>query len=318
MKTKIVYTVVSGSQDVYLPQVMVASYTARKTNPTAQIVLVVDQETNVVINNCLPNIKKYVSEIIVVNVPDGMNKMHRSRYLKTTLRQHISGDFLFVDADTVITCDLSEIDDVDMEIAAVLDRHSPVSEHELVDGIKSAIIKLSLNLQDLKDKYFNSGVMLVKDSPIAYQLYERWYENWNKSLTTTKGIDQPPLALANKQCGYPIQELNGIWNCQLSDNFLNYFFNAKVLHYFASNKRSPYLLYDQDIFKEVLDYGDIPGWLIEQLEHPYSFFKPHHLLVYGDDLVFVRSHIHVIYKYHPFVYKIMEFFSKMLVTKKFF
>ena len=32
-----------------------------------------------------------------------------------------------------------------MEIAAVLDRHSPVSEHELVDGIKSAISKLSLN-----------------------------------------------------------------------------------------------------------------------------------------------------------------------------
>ena len=93
----------------------------------------------------MPNIKKYVSEIIVVNVPDGMNKMHRSRYLKTTLRQHISGDFLFVDADTVITCDLSEIDEVDMEIAAVLDRHSPVSEHELVDGIKSAISKLSLN-----------------------------------------------------------------------------------------------------------------------------------------------------------------------------
>ena len=84
MKTKIVYTVVSDRQDVYLPQAMVASYTARKTNPTAQIVLVVDQETNVVIDNCLPNIKKYVSEIVVVEVPDEMNKMHRSRYLKTT------------------------------------------------------------------------------------------------------------------------------------------------------------------------------------------------------------------------------------------
>ena len=153
---------------------------------------------------------------------------------------------------------------------------------------------------------------------IAYQLYEKWYENWNKSLATTKGIDQPPLALANKQCGYPIQELNGIWNCQLSDNFLNYFFNAKVLHYFASYKRSPYLLYDQDIFKEVLDYGDIPGWLIEQLEHPHSFFKPHHLLVYGDDLMFVRSYIHVIYKYHQFAYKIIELLSKILVTKKIF
>ena len=78
------------------------------------------------------------------------------------------------------------------------------------------------------------------------------------------------------------------------------------------------MLYDQDIFKEVLDYGDIPGWLIEQLEHPYSFFKPHHLLVYGDDLKFVRSYIHVIYKYHPFAYKIIELLSKILVTKKIF
>lgn len=198
MKTKIVYTVVSGSQDVYLPQVMVASYTARKTNPTAQIVLVVDQETNIVINNSLPNIKKYVSEIVVVKVPDGLNKMHRSRYIKTTLRQHVSGNFLFIDADTVITCDLSEIDKIDMDIAAVLDRHSVVSEHEHVGGIRGDISKLSLDLQDLKDKYFNSGVMLVKDSPIAYQLYEKWYENWNRSLTTTRGIDQPPLALANK------------------------------------------------------------------------------------------------------------------------
>lgn len=48
------------------------------------------------------------------------------------------------------------------------------------------------------------------------------------------------------------------------------------------------------------------------------FFKPHHLLVYGDDLKFVRSYIHVIYKYHPFAYKIIELLSKILVTKKIF
>lgn len=64
MKTKIVYTVVSDRQDVYLPQAMVASYTARKTNPTAQIVLVVDQETNVVIDNCLPNIKNMYQKLL--------------------------------------------------------------------------------------------------------------------------------------------------------------------------------------------------------------------------------------------------------------
>lgn len=316
MKTKIVYSVVSGFDDVYLPQVMVAAYTARKSNPTANIVLVVDQNTDMVINKKLPNIMKYVSEVLVVHVPENLGKMHRSRFLKTTLRQNVKGDFLFVDADTVVTGDLSSIDEFDADIACVLDRHSVVSEHEHSIDIQSHIEPLSLNISDLKDKYFNSGVMYVKDTAKAHQLFEKWHEYWEDSLKTASGIDQPALAKANMQCSYPIIELDGIWNCQLSDNFINYFSDAKILHYFASNKRSPYLLYDYKIFKEVMEVGDIPQWLICVLEKPKKNFKQHHVLVYGGDIGFMKSNLCAFCRYHPLVYKVLEVFSKIIITKK--
>jgi len=34
-------------------------------------------------------------------VPEELNQVQRSRYLKTTLRSILTGDYLFVDTDTV-------------------------------------------------------------------------------------------------------------------------------------------------------------------------------------------------------------------------
>ena len=315
MRTKIVYTVVGGEKDIYAPQALVAIYSARLFNPDANIMLVVDQDTALVIEKYLPKIKNYVSNLIVVNVPTEMSKMHRSRFLKTKLREVIDGDFLYIDTDTVISGSLKEIDFVEANVAAVLDRHSVVNEHVYLHKIKSDISTVGLTLEDLQNKYFNGGVMFVRDTPIAHDLYKKWHENWEKSRTYTRGIDQPPLALANKQCGYPIVELEGIWNCQLADNFLNYLADAKVLHYFASNSRSPYKLYNAAIFKEVMEKGDVPQWLKEKIKHPKSYFLSKHTLAYGDDVHFMMASLHQIYTYHKRIFKVFEAMSKILIKK---
>jgi len=316
MKTKIVLSVVSGEYDIYLAQALIAVYTARKHNPFTEIVLVVDNDTVKVINEKLPKIKEFLSDIIVADVPIGMSKMLRSRYLKTTLRKIIKGDYLFVDTDTVIVGDLSSIDHLDADIAAVLDRHTSVSLHVCRNQIIKQVSLCSLNEKDLRDMYFNSGVMYVKDTPIAHLLYEKWHESWSKSWRLNKGIDQPSLALANKLCGYPIVELNGIWNCQLADNFINYLYDAKILHYFASNHSSPYRLYDNYIFADVMKVGDIPYKLAMALDNPKSYFKEHHQLIYDDDIKFMRSKIHVIFKYHSSVFRMIEYISKVIITRK--
>lgn len=315
MRTKIVFTVVGGEKDIYVPQALVAIYSARLFNPDANIVLVVDQDTALVIEKYLPKINNYVSDLIVVKVPSELSKMHRSRFLKTKLREIIEGDFLYIDTDTVISGSLIEIDLVEANVAAVIDRHSAVNEHEYLDKIKSDTSTIGLTLEDLKNKYFNGGVMFVKDTLVAHNLYKKWHDNWKDSITYTRGIDQPPLALANKQCGYPIVELDGIWNCQLADNFLNYIADAKILHYFASNSRSPYKLYNNAIFREVMKEGDVPQWLKERLKHPKSFFKPKHTLAYDDDVHFMMTSLHQIYTYHKRIFKVFETMSKFLIKK---
>lgn len=317
MKTKIVYTVVSGKGDIYLPQAMVAAYSARKYNPNAEIILVVDTDTSLVIDQDLPGIKKYLNDVIVVDVPEGMSKMHKSRYLKTTLRNVVKGDFLYIDTDTVVTADLSAIDDCKADVACALDRHALVHEHTLANGIAKDIKPFGLTLNDLKDRYFNAGVTFVKDTEKANNLFNKWYECWEKYRHSTRGIDQPPMALANKECGYVIEELDGKWNCQLSDDFINYLADAKILHYFASNGKSPYRLFNDSVFKEVMENGDVPEWLKKVLDHPKSFFTPKHLLVYGDDVRFCRTYLHVMFVYHKRVFGIFERLAKLMATRHF-
>lgn len=313
MKTKIVYTVISGKNDMYLPQALIAGYSARLYNPSATIILVVDTETASAIDETMTSFYKYFDSIIKIEVPREFSKMQKSRYLKTTLRHNIVGDFLYIDTDTVVTCDLSSIDDCPHSIAAVLDRHSLVSEHELKEKISKDISFVGMTINDLKDKYFNGGVMYVKDNEMAHIFYDKWHSYWDAARKEGKNIDQPPLAKANKECGYPIEEIDGTWNCQLADNFINYLQNAKVLHYFASDGKSPYLLNDARTFQEVMKVGDIPSWLKQKLESPKCYFIEKHFLAFDEDIHFLRTNVHTMYIYHRWIFNILEFISKNLI-----
>ncbi len=297
---------------------MVAAYSCRRYNPDATILLVVDPDTATVIEEEWVNMKKYVSEVMVVDIPKTYSNMLKSRFLKTTMRQNIEGDFLFVDTDTVIAESLASADDIKEDICAVLDRHSLVSEHPLQDYIKQSITSVGLTLPDLRERYFNSGVMYVKDSQAAYRFFDQWHKCWLESLANGAGIDQPALAKANKECGYPIAELDGVWNCQLADRFVNYLSDAKILHYFATNGRNPYKLHDVSVLEKVRDCGDIPEWLAKDLENPKSLFYEHHSVVYGEDVEFVRTDVRMMYVYHRWLFRVFEYISWCLLSKRLF
>lgn len=316
MNTKIVYTVVSGENDIFLPQAMVATYTARKHNPSANIILMVDQSTEPFVHNRLSSVKNYVDDIVVVKVPEELNKTQRSRYLKTTLRNNIKGDYLYIDTDTVVTGDLSDIDNMSTHMAAVFDRHSKIDEHAYKKKIESDISIVGLQIKDLHNCYFNSGVMFVKDCSITHKLYDLWYKYWDEARRNSQNIDQPALAKANRNCGFPIEELSGVWNCQLSDNFLNYLTDAKILHYFSSMNQSPFLLFDMNIFNKILNSGSVPPEIILILEKPKEFFIRRHLIIYGKDVLFYHTCLHSIFTHHKAIFNIFEYFAKILVTKK--
>lgn len=314
MKAKIVYALVCKRDDVYLAQAVVSAYTARLHNATAEIVAVVDKETASLLK-AFTDYTQYFNEIVTVDIPYELNQMQKSRYLKTTLRKRIKGDFLFIDTDTIITCDLSEIDNVDGYIAAVLDRHTEIENHPTREDAEKALATIGLTGKDIKSKYFNSGVMLVRDCPESVTFYEKWYQYWDKVRQKGYNIDQPPLAKANIECGFPIVELEGTWNCQMVDNFMNYLDGAKILHYFASHRRSPYKLYDKSLFLDIMRQKCVPDELKASLDTPRAFFKEKHLLVHDDDVDFCHSSIHDLFAYHKWLYNVLEFMARLVIKK---
>lgn len=315
MKTKIVYTLACKDNCFYFAQAALSAYSVMRYCPNAEILLIVDSQTEKLIEK-YTNLCGLFSEIKSVIVPNDLNTMQKSRYLKTKLRHIVTGDYLFVDTDTIISSDLSEIDNMDVSISAVLDCHSKISSHHDKNKIAAELGKLGQKLNDLKENYFNSGVMLVKDQPISYQLYDKWYNYWNESRLQGLNIDQPALAKANKECGYPLVEMSGIWNCQLRENFINYLCEAKILHYFASNGRSPYSLFDKKVYNEILSMDGIPDNQKSLMKHPRELFRKNHLLVYDDDVDFNRSYIYSIFRYHKWLFNIIDYICCVIIKRR--
>ena len=237
MRTKIVYSLVSDSRDHFLEQLLISSYSVKKHNPDAHITLVTDNISNAEITGDRSNALKYIDEKIVVQTPE-LGKKSRSRWLKTSIRQIVKGDYLFIDTDTIITKSISEVDSLDIKIGAVLDRHLPIDKNQRGDDIIKQCKKSGWEPKEKDFLYFNSGVMLVKDCPEAHNLYNKWHDIWQHSFEHGIDIDQPALGLANRQAGYLIKEIDGTWNCQVLGNGLKYMHSAYILHYYNTDSRT--------------------------------------------------------------------------------
>ena len=71
----------------------------------------------------------YADEVVVVKLPENLTPQQRYRQLKTSIRNRIDGDFLFIDCDTVIVKSLEEIDNMTATIAACRDTYSNFSDN---------------------------------------------------------------------------------------------------------------------------------------------------------------------------------------------
>lgn len=258
MKTQAVYIVTSGNNDFYLEQLIISAFSLKLHNPNVKIIVVMDDDTSDGLTGNRGQLWHYVSDIVSVKIPEEYSNMERSRYLKTNLRNIIVGDFLFIDTDTVVTGDLSEIDSFNCSIGAVIDKHIAIFNHSGQQNIIELSKKYNWNIPK-NGNYFNSGIMYVKDNDATHKFYERWHNHWKKGLLKYgKGIDQPALAKANEDSNYLITELPGIFNCQIIENGLRYLYEAKIIHYYASNMNrwdSPYLFRDQKLYSTVREFG---------------------------------------------------------------
>lgn len=258
MKTKIVYVLTSSEKDYYLEQMIISMHSLKMHNPDAKISLVVDDKTAESFVGKREGVKAYVDELKVIPLDSNFSQKERSRIMKTSLRDYLEGDYLFIDTDTVIAGDLSDIDSFTFDIGAVLDKHIPIQNHDSKIAIENYARKMGWDIP-ANGHYFNSGVMYVKDNGLTHKFYATWRENWTRGQAEHGiAIDQPSMALTNAQLGYIITEIPGAYNCQILYNGLKYLIDAKIIHYFASNMRKwdcAYLFRDKAIYESVKTSG---------------------------------------------------------------
>lgn len=261
MRTKIVYVLVSDKTDYYYEMFLLSLYSLRLHHPKgdAEVEVVMDKDAY---HRLIDKKAAILDDVtpIVVSIPPQYTKIQRSRYLKTRLRHIVSGDFLYIDLDTFICESLEEIDNIKGIIGIVLENHGKANHCE-----DPYYPKEWEHL--LKAKHFNGGVLYVKDKEEAKAFFDQWHNNWLFSLKRGCVFDQPGLRKTVLESDVLVDELNGVWNCQISrGTSREYEPKAKILHY----QRNAFLV---SVCKRIRKSGKIKGTIEEWAKSPRNAFS---------------------------------------------
>ena len=271
---KIVYVFVSRQIDKYWGMLNISLKSARMHMPLVGIELVTDHDTVKLIQNNDSGFEKRFQVLLTeVSISEQYSLVEKSRYLKTNLRNIVKGDFIFVDCDTVFCQDISNIELV-KSVSMVLDNHSKLSDFEDKGQMIGENLKkrgLSINNEQ---RYFNSGVMLVKDDQIAKQLFDEWFKCWDESRKSGLAQDQYSLNAVNSKL-HIIEELDGEWNCQVNSRpcGIKYLHKAIIVHYYNLTVGGNYELNDEQL---LLNYAN-DNRIKKILQSPKTAFNKFYL-----------------------------------------
>lgn len=321
MKTKIVYVITSDSNDPFLEQLYLSMVSLKKYTPQAFIVLAMDNDTQESLIGNRKLIGDFADQIIPVKTPDIYNKMQRSRYIKTSLRNLINGDFLYIDSDTIICGDLSEIDNMKYPLMAVPDFHSSIEKHPAFHTLQKFCETNNISLENHR-YWYNGGLIYVKDEPIAHEFYDNWNREWKRHVELGCPTDQQSLLFANGECGFPIKCLDPIWNCQVLYNGLKYLSEAKIIHYFASglnnssNIEQPYIFQNKSHYEYIKKYGELDELCLTHMNNPRGAFVDDVQITTSFQSDYLNTPFYSItrnfYYSHPKVIKLFSKIKKLL------
>lgn len=290
-KTQAVYSLISSAKDVYLEEMWASIYSLRLHDPEREVRVVCDEPTAKHIRQ-FPALCQLITEIVTVPVPEDYNAKLRSREIKTTVRKHISGPYLFIDTDTIVCTPLDFVDSLSCSVAAVKEFNMTVRENpyggQVISNAKN-IFGLDISWDET---FFNSGVMYVADDERAHRLYEEWNKNWQFSaLQKGNSQDQPALLKANHDLGNIIEELPGELNCQPCMS-LRHLHEASIVHYLHTYfpkdlSFSPFM--DKAVYRQIKADGGISPATADLIAHCRSTYTSPSCSVGWKQMYFMAS-----------------------------
>jgi len=272
---KFVYVLASSVNDTYYEQFLLSVTSLRLYNPNAHITVLVDSKTkqNLIANRTA--YEKIISDLYVISPPAGLSQKEASRWIKTSINHYITGDFIFIDCDTVITQELMDNFPADIKVGAILDTHVTLDRHHLREDFQKEDAQAGFTSSLKTNKRYNGGLIFCRGDTPACGFFEKWHSLWIKGREKGCSQDMPSLNQANYEMDNIITELDGEWNCQISHNGLPYLSRAKVIHYYATSLVSfepAYKFASPEILASIKKTGKLSTEILKLLENPISAF----------------------------------------------
>ncbi len=159
----ICYALTSRGDDLYSQQTFVSALLVRWLYPEAPIALVVDELTEAALHSCRHRLLSIAAD--VVRITTGMeNPTSRNRVLKTTLRQHVKGNLLYLDADTL---PIRRFFGHGAPLAAVPDYTEQLFGFRRPRWVRDLYRHLAWHYPP--GHYFNGGVLFMADRPETHR-----------------------------------------------------------------------------------------------------------------------------------------------------
>jgi hypothetical protein len=273
---QVAYVLNSNGKDIYADMNLISLRTLRYSNPNAKIILVCDSDTVQSLETYKHPILQEADQIISVKTPD-QPPSFRNRFIKTSLRQHLSGDFLYLDADTVIRGDLSSIFDIKTSFAAAPNHSGSGDPVEMPFDERENFALLGWTLPT--QYYVNGGVLFFADTPDTYKFCQLWHQKWLASAEKRGSFrDQPSLNSAIADSGVSFSWLPHSFNAQVHARPYTAW-NATIWHIYLSEPHvSPKTWFGQVLEKspnqDLITTQEVAKFC--QRHHPWVVNNPLH------------------------------------------
>ena len=278
---KYLYILTSSEKDLYYEQFFLSISSLRLHNPNAFIVALIDSKTKAGLTGKRSGYEQVVSQVVTVVAPEELSQKEVSRWLKSSMKKYVTGDFLYIDCDTIIAASLDGDFSPEIKIGAVLDTHVGLDDHFLAPHFMREDLALGFSSFNTGLRY-NSGVMFCRDLSEVDELFNRWHELWLFSKKKGSTQDMPALNQASEELGGAITEIGGEWNCHIAHNGLPFLADAKIIHYFATVFDfidCPFILGSRKTFLSVKEAGEISPEIMALLKNPKAAFESHSRII---------------------------------------
>ena len=264
-----VYVLSTGEDLTYADLTFLSVLSLKYCEPAARVNVVTDVSTRAVLKQ---------NDHPLIPLVDGWhefevagNSAERSRLLKTTLRSRIAGQFVFLDADTVVVDSPAELFKPPHEIAMVQDQHEGHAYPGFPDWLIPHFQRLGWSWPTVS--YYNSGVIVVPDDVNTHRLFVEWHERWAEFSRLGMLYDQPALNYAIQRLETPVRELPQKFNAMVRVDE-RYRRDAVILHFFYTAPDDPKSGYTR-LLRDIAEKRALSGReVVERMTRREALYNP--------------------------------------------